>query len=132
MIVAWSVRYPRTPVRGMFIAEVEGKWLGILAAAFTLISAVPYAVAPFSALALVFAWAFAANKHRGIIAVSCTDRLAARVSREHMNANFLCIGVHGVAELQLSELVRVWLGTAFAGGRHERRVNKALSQEGRS
>lgn len=62
IILAWSVRYPRTPVRIMFFAEVEGRWLGLLAVAFTLFAGKPYAVAPFSALALPFAWAFAANK----------------------------------------------------------------------
>lgn len=61
-IVAWSIRYPKTRVRVMFVAEVEGKWLGIVAGAFTLLSATPYQVAPFSALGLLFAWVFAANK----------------------------------------------------------------------
>ncbi len=62
MILAWSVRFPRTIVSLMFVAQVEGKWLGILAVGFTLISATPYAIAPFALLALAFAWAFAANK----------------------------------------------------------------------
>ncbi len=62
LILVWSVRFPRTIVSLMFVAQVEGKWLGILAVGFTLISATPYAVAPFALLALAFAWAFAANK----------------------------------------------------------------------
>lgn len=62
MLLAWSVRYPNMPVRLMFLMEVQGKWLGILAVGFTLVAARPYELGLFAALALVFVWAFAAGK----------------------------------------------------------------------
>lgn len=62
IILAWSVRYPRTPVKLMFIAEVEGRWLGLLSIALLIGSAKPYEFSLFTAGGLIFAWAFAANK----------------------------------------------------------------------
>ena len=62
VILAWSVRYPRTPVKVMFIAEVEGRWLGLLSIALIIGAARPYDISLFTAISLVFAWAFAANK----------------------------------------------------------------------
>ncbi len=64
----------------------------------------------------------AANKHGSIRAALCSEQYTARMSREHNDANILCMGERvtgaGVAE----EIVRTWLGTPFAGGRHQRRV----------
>ncbi|MCF8055568.1 MAG: ribose 5-phosphate isomerase B [Desulfocapsa sp.] len=64
----------------------------------------------------------AANKHKGIRAALCCDQYTARMSREHNDANVLCIGERvtgpGVAE----EIVRTWLSTPFVGGRHQRRI----------
>lgn len=65
----------------------------------------------------------AANKHQGIRAALCSEQYAASMSREHNNANILCLGERvtgpGVAE----EIVRTWLSTAFEGGRHQRRIS---------
>lgn len=64
----------------------------------------------------------AANKKAGIRAALCSDHYTACMSREHNNANVLCLGERvtgpGVAE----EIVRVWLNTSFGGGRHLRRI----------
>ncbi len=64
----------------------------------------------------------AANKHDGIRAALCSDHYTAIMSREHNDANILCLGERvtgpGVAE----EIVRVWLETSFGGGRHLRRI----------
>ncbi len=64
----------------------------------------------------------AANKHEGIRAALCSDQYTARMSREHNDANVLCMGERvtgpGVAE----EIVRTWLNTSFGGGRHQRRI----------
>ncbi|MEN8199096.1 MAG: ribose 5-phosphate isomerase B [Thermodesulfobacteriota bacterium] len=65
----------------------------------------------------------AANKHQGIRAALCSDHYTARMSREHNDANVLCMGERvtgpGVAE----EIVRTWLATPFEGGRHQRRID---------
>jgi len=65
-----------------------------------------------------------ANKLPGVRAALVHDRLTARMSREHNNANVLCLGARVLdAELAL-ELVDLWLRTEFEGGRHRRRVDK--------
>ena len=67
--------------------------------------------------------AIVANKVRGIRCALCWSLDTARWSREHNDANVLAIGQRTIpAELAL-EIVRVWLTTAFAGGRHAARVN---------
>jgi ribose 5-phosphate isomerase B len=66
----------------------------------------------------------AANRYRGIRAALCHDEYTARLSREHNDANVLCLGDRvlgkGVAEC----IVEVWLNTEFGGGRHQRRIGK--------
>jgi ribose 5-phosphate isomerase B len=66
----------------------------------------------------------AANRQRKIRAALCHDEYTARMSREHNNANILCLGARvtgtGVAE----DIVRVWLTTEFSGGRHLTRIGK--------
>ncbi|WP_456387962.1 ribose 5-phosphate isomerase B [Desulfolithobacter sp.] len=64
----------------------------------------------------------AANRHRDIRAALCHESYTARMSREHNNANVLCLGgrVLGV-EIAL-EVVTTWVQTEFAGGRHQRRL----------
>ncbi len=64
----------------------------------------------------------AANKHASIRAALCSEQYTARMSREHNDANVLCLGERvtgpGVAE----DVVRTWLATPFEGGRHQRRI----------
>lgn len=66
----------------------------------------------------------AANKVHGIRAALCHDELSAQVSRDHNNANVLCLSGDQVGEVLLRKMVEVWLNTEFSGGRHQRRVNK--------
>lgn len=68
--------------------------------------------------------AIAANKVRGIRAVTCSDTFSARCSREHNDANVLCLGERVVGPGVARDIVETWLGAAFAGGRHQRRVDK--------
>ncbi len=75
--------------------------------------------------------AMAANKIPGIRAALCYDRASARNSREHNNANILTLGGRSLTESQAEEVLRVWLGTPFAGGRHEARVRKISEIEKR-
>lgn len=65
-----------------------------------------------------------ANKVPGIRAAHCYDRLTARNSREHNDANLLTLGGQVLAMEQATLVVSTWLDTRFAGGRHQRRVSK--------
>ena len=71
----------------------------------------------------------AANKIHGIRAALCHDELSAQVSRDHNNANVLCLSGDQVGEVLLRKMVEVWLNTEFSGGRHLRRVNKIEAME---
>ena len=64
----------------------------------------------------------AANKVRGVRAALCNDLYTARLSREHNDANVLAMGGRIVATGLATEILELWLTTAFEGGRHERRV----------
>jgi ribose 5-phosphate isomerase B len=63
-----------------------------------------------------------ANKVVGVRAALCNDLYTARLSREHNDANVLSLGGRVVGEGLADEILRLWLATPFAGGRHERRV----------
>ncbi len=74
----------------------------------------------------------AANKIKGIRAALCHDELSARISRDHNDANVLCISGDQTGEVLLRKIVEVWLKTEFSGGRHQRRVRKiAAIEEGK-
>lgn len=64
-----------------------------------------------------------ANKVKGIRAALCYDTFCAKMSREHNNANILCLGQRVLAQDLALEIVDIWLSTEFEGGRHEKRVN---------
>ena len=68
----------------------------------------------------------AANRHRGIRAVVCSDVYTARMSREHNNANALCLGARVVGPGLAQQSLDVWLETAYAGtaSRHQQRLDK--------
>lgn len=70
-----------------------------------------------------------ANKVRGIRAALCNDLYTARMSREHNDANVLAVGGRIVAFGLADEIVAVWLGTPFEGGRHQRRVDQITEIE---
>lgn len=65
----------------------------------------------------------AANKVKGIRAACCSDYYSAKLTRQHNDANVLCMGGRVVGEGLACELVDVFLKTEFEGGRHQRRVN---------
>lgn len=71
----------------------------------------------------------AANKVDGIRAALCHDELSAQISRDHNDANVLCLSADQVGAVLLRKMVEVWLNTAFRGGRHERRVRKIQAIE---
>jgi ribose 5-phosphate isomerase B len=74
----------------------------------------------------------AANKVPGVRAALCYDRATARNSREHNDANVLSLGAKLIAPEAAREIVALWLSTPFAGGRHQRRVDKIRDIEVRS
>jgi ribose 5-phosphate isomerase B len=71
----------------------------------------------------------AANKVRGIRAALCNDLYTARLSREHNDANVLAMGGRIVAFDLADEILKLWLGTPFAGGRHQRRIDEITAAE---
>ncbi len=63
-----------------------------------------------------------ANRVRGVRAALCNDLLSARLSREHNDANVLCLGARIIAPFLAEEVVRIWIETPFARGRHAERI----------
>lgn len=73
----------------------------------------------------------AANKVPGARAALCYDRATARNSREHNDANILSLGARLIPAEVAREIVAAWLETPFAGGRHQKRVDKIRAIEKR-
>jgi ribose 5-phosphate isomerase B len=66
----------------------------------------------------------AANKHSGIRAALCWLPEIAVLARQHNDANIVTLPARYVSDNQAFEIIDSFLGTAFEGGRHEKRVNK--------
>lgn len=64
----------------------------------------------------------AANKTPDIRAALCHESFSARMSREHNDANVLCLGERVTGVSLALDIVDVWLKTDFSGGRHLRRI----------
>ena len=64
----------------------------------------------------------AANRYRQIRAALCHEAFTARMSREHNDANVLCLGARVLGAGIVLDIVKTWLETEFAGGRHLRRI----------
>ena len=69
------------------------------------------------------------NKVKGIRAALCYNLKTIINSREHNNANVLTLGGPLHTPDELREMVKLWLETTFAGGRHWKRVNKIMAVE---
>jgi len=67
---------------------------------------------------------FTANKHQGIRAALCWKKEIAVLSREHNNANILCLPGRFLTPEEGIEIVKNFLETPFAGGRHQNRIDK--------
>ena len=68
--------------------------------------------------------AITANKHQGIRAAVAWLTDIAQLSRQHNNANVICIPARFVSADLAKEMVTTFLATPFEGGRHANRVNK--------
>lgn len=66
----------------------------------------------------------AANRHAGVRAAVCHDASSARLTRQHNDANVLCLGARLIGEEVAKDILRAFLATAYEGGRHARRVAK--------
>jgi len=65
----------------------------------------------------------AANRFEGIRAGLGNELFTAQMSREHNDANVLCLGARVIGPGLAGEIVRTWVSTEFAGGRHQRRID---------
>lgn len=70
-----------------------------------------------------------ANKVKGIRAALCYDEFTTRCSREHNDANILCLGAQVIKEDKLRPIINIFLTTQFEGGRHLRRIQKISEWE---
>jgi len=68
--------------------------------------------------------AMAANKIAGVRAATVYDATSARLTKEHNNANVICLGERLTGPQVALDALDAWLGATFEGGRHEGRVAK--------
>jgi ribose 5-phosphate isomerase B len=73
---------------------------------------------------------YAANRHRGVRAAIAWSCEIARLAREHNDANVLILPARFLSETEAVEILKVWLDTEFAGGRHSGRVAKIEREYG--
>lgn len=73
--------------------------------------------------------AITANKIPGIRAATCYNEFSAKSAREHNNANVLVMGAKTLGEETIKSILDVWMETDFAGGRHQRRLDKIAAVE---
>jgi ribose 5-phosphate isomerase B len=71
----------------------------------------------------------AANKVEGIRAALAHDSLTARRAREHNDANVIALGGKVVGEDEAIAIVQEFLSAEFAGGRHQRRLDKITEMD---
>lgn len=71
----------------------------------------------------------AANKVKGIRAAHVTDSYSARMTKEHNNANVICLGERITGVEIANDIVNAYLSAEYAGGRHEKRVEKIMQLE---
>jgi ribose 5-phosphate isomerase B len=70
-----------------------------------------------------------ANRFPNVRAALCHDHFTARMSREHNDANVLVMGERVIGKGVALEIVKTWLDTEFAGGRHQKRLDKITEIE---
>jgi len=75
--------------------------------------------------------AYAANRHHGVRAAVAWTPEVAHLSREHNDANVLVLPARCISEDAGVAILKEWLATPFAGGRHSRRVAKIEPGEGK-
>lgn len=74
--------------------------------------------------------AIRANRYKDIRAALCWNEDIVRLSREHNNANILCLGSRSTSSEEAKKMIEVFLNTPFAQGRHSNRVQKLSTDTG--
>lgn len=72
---------------------------------------------------------YAANRHRGVRAAVAWTPEIARLAREHNDANVLVLPARFVGADEGVAILKAWLDTPYAGGRHDRRIAKIETEE---
>ena len=70
-----------------------------------------------------------ANKHKGIRAALCSDTYSAKMTRQHNDANVLCIGARVIGSCLALDIIDTFLAHDFEGGRHATRVDMMMEIE---
>ena len=71
-----------------------------------------------------------ANKVHGIRCALLSDKMSARLTRDHNDTNMMALGAGVVGEMMALEIVDTWLGTEFSHNeRHQRRIDKVMALE---
>ena len=68
--------------------------------------------------------AITANKFKGIRAAQCYNKFVTILSRQHNNANIICLGSRILKSKDMFNLINYFLSTKFEAGRHQKRINK--------
>ena len=68
--------------------------------------------------------AITANKFKGIRAAQCYNKSSTILSRQHNNANIICLGARMLKKNETFKLIAYFLNTKFEVGRHQKRINK--------
>ncbi|MDA3852493.1 MAG: RpiB/LacA/LacB family sugar-phosphate isomerase, partial [Spirochaetaceae bacterium] len=71
----------------------------------------------------------AANKIKGIRCALIQDKFAAKMAKEHNDANFLALGGRMTYKEPPEEMIQEFLDSRFGGDRHQRRVDKIMALE---
>lgn len=71
-----------------------------------------------------------ANKHKGIRAALCSDTYSAKMTRQHNDANVLCMGARVIGSCLAVDILDAFLSNEFEGGRHKTRVDMMMKIEG--
>ena len=72
----------------------------------------------------------AANKHKGIRAVACSDTFSARASKNHNDSQVVCFGSRVVGPELAKDIVDSFLQASYEGGRHQIRIDMMTELEG--
>ncbi len=71
----------------------------------------------------------AANKMKGIRCAHVTDEFCAQMAAEHNDANVISMGGRITSPEDAEKFVKKFFTTAFAGGRHQNRIDKITALE---
>lgn len=71
-----------------------------------------------------------ANKHKGIRAALCSDTYSAKMTRQHNDANVICLGARVIGSFLALDIIDTFLANDFEGGRHALRVDMMMEIEG--